>query len=214
MSTDNLEDIRRQFEAARNAADWDLAARLSQQIIDAELSSSAEAAVYTTSGFSSLPAWAVRTLSSLGGIKSERPAKELYGKWPVLLYHVTFSEYVPDIMRKGLIGPLAREKSVLQAMLDKEVIEGVYFAEDWRGLLQTMGPAWLLGLSPGEEIVVLKVDIPEYWMLIPDPDLAGYDDTTGRLYVPGSISLRPIPPSMISVYRRFTEEEVIEITEE
>ncbi len=36
MSTDNLEDLRRQFNEAREAGSWDLAAELSQQIIDFE----------------------------------------------------------------------------------------------------------------------------------------------------------------------------------
>ena len=37
MSTDNLEDLRKQFEAARDAGEWDRAAELSQRIVDEEL---------------------------------------------------------------------------------------------------------------------------------------------------------------------------------
>ncbi len=36
MSADNIEDLRRQFEAARSVAEWDSAAELSQRIIELE----------------------------------------------------------------------------------------------------------------------------------------------------------------------------------
>jgi ribosomal protein S18 acetylase RimI-like enzyme len=41
MNAGNLEDLRRQFEASRDAADWDRAAELSQRMIDEELAGSA-----------------------------------------------------------------------------------------------------------------------------------------------------------------------------
>lgn len=159
-----------------------------------------------------IPVWAREQLSKLGGIKSTMPAFELFSRWPVELYHITFSGYLHDIMDKGLIGALAKEKGALQELAGgKEPIRGVYLTEDWEGILETMGYAWVLNLSPSEEVVILKVDIPKNWKLIPDPELTSYDKASGRLYVNAAISLDPIPSSMISEYKRYTEDEVVEM---
>lgn len=169
-------------------------------------------AVMAQRGYSLLPDWAKKKLLELGGIKSTTPVSKLFDRWPVELYHVTFSSYLPLIMKEGLATALRKEERALQELArGKEPIEGVYLAEDWEGILETMGYAWVLNLSPGEEVVVLRVDIPNDWKVIPDPEMTSYDKASGRLYVGAVISLDPIPAGMISKHRSFTEDEVVEM---
>jgi len=153
-----------------------------------------------------LPDWAEEKLSSLG-VKDTMTIEEIFGCWPVPLYHITFSNYLPSILREGLTGTRPKQERALSEMTGKEPIKGVYLTDDYEGLFEVMGYAWTLHAEEGENIVVLRVDLPRDWKVIPDPEMttAGED---GRIYGGVVVSLDPIPASMVTVLKEYTVDEV------
>lgn len=95
MNTGDLEDIRRQFEAAKDAGDWDRAAELSQRIVDEELA-----------------------------IQASTPASAQISQGALLitLYHGTTVDWT-KLLSEGLL-PKTREQIVTEALMHAETILG------------------------------------------------------------------------------------------
>ncbi len=101
MNADNLEDLRRQFNEAREASNWDLAAGLSQRIIELEQESN------------SLP----HAAGLLGGNPRSTPGKRMWldNAWDRV---VQYAE-AKDIDLKGSLDATIEE----EAILDEDVVK-------------------------------------------------------------------------------------------